>query len=114
MLGNLSKNLNQVEVFRARAKMFNKLLEIVTDKKTNEHIAYDLITKDRRISRTEMAYRISKASETKLLCDFGKRWFFDKDTCLHTYGNAHRIYGSDVYGLRHMYATRGDPHVMTW
>jgi hypothetical protein len=46
MLGNLSKNLNQVEVFRARAKMFNKLLEIVTEKKTNEHIAYDLITKD--------------------------------------------------------------------
>ncbi len=49
MLGNLTKNLNQVEVFRARAKIFNKLLETGSDKKTNELIAQDLFTKDRRV-----------------------------------------------------------------
>jgi processing peptidase subunit beta len=114
MLGNLTKSLNQVEVFRARAKIFNKLLEIGPDRRTNEHIAQDLFTKDRRLQRTEMAHRVSQASEQKFLCEFGRNWFFDKDTCLHTYGNAHRIFGADVYGMRHLYATRGDPHVISW
>lgn len=39
MLGNLTTKLNQVEVFRARAKLFNKILLLQPGKQLNEHIA---------------------------------------------------------------------------
>lgn len=51
-------------------------------------------------------------SEAKYLREYGRNWFFDKDTCLSLFGNLHRSFGFDVYGLRHLYATRGDRHVV--
>ena len=51
-------------------------------------------------------------SESGFLKGFARNWYFDKDTCLNIYGNLHRTFGFDVYGFRHLYATRGDPHVV--
>lgn len=67
---------------------------------------------NRRLNRSEYAKRVSHMSEHGFLRNFARDWYFDKDTSLNIYGNLHRTFGLDVYGLRHMYATRGDPHVI--
>ena len=65
---------------------------------------------DRRVSRSELANRISHASEFNHLRTFAKKWFFDKDIGVNLHGNTHLMSGAgiDHYHERLVQATRGD------
>ncbi len=107
-LGFLSKNLNQVEAFRARAKLFNKLLKQRPTFKLNNQIAKNIAFSGRRIGRTEMAYRISHMSEQNFLKDYASKWFFDRDISVNLYGNVAHLAGQNYYHERMLNTTRGD------
>jgi hypothetical protein len=92
--------------------LFNKLLELSPSDHLNLKIAKNIFYLDRRINRTEAAYRFSHLSDAKILMNYAREWFYDKDTCIHAFGNHHKIFRRDIYGLRQLYATRGDSHVI--
>ena len=106
--GWYAKHLNQTETFRARARLFNKLLEQKSSPKLNLQMAENSLNFGRRISRTEMAYRFSSISEHKHLRNVARKWFFDQDVCAHAFGNTHRIAGYDHYHRALTMASRAD------
>jgi processing peptidase subunit beta len=109
VLGVLSNHLNQAEIFRARAKLFNELLRQTPSTNLNLQIARNLLYNNRRITRTEMAYRFSHCAEGNHLKSFAKKWFFDKDMGVLAYGYVAHLAGVDHYHTRLQNSTRGDP-----
>lgn len=66
----------------------------------------------KRLTRTEFGYRVSKLSDYKIMRNFARDWFFDKDVCYHICGNIHRAMGKDIYGHKAIVASRADPFVV--
>ncbi len=107
-LGQASRHLNQVEVYRARARWFNNLLNQSPSTSLNLEIANQTMFSGRRIGRAEMAQRLSEISDAKLLKKYATKWFFDKDIGCVAYGNTKHLIGIDNYNQRLMNSTRGD------
>lgn len=97
ILGQAAKNLNVVEVLRARAKIFNKLLARNGTVHTNEGIARELAYLDRRIDRSESARRFSALSCERLLAKFAYDRFFDGDPSVVTWGDVHHFMHQGYY-----------------
>lgn len=110
--GWYAKHLSQTEAFRARARLFNKLLEQNSSPKLNFQIAENSLNFGRRVDRTEMAYRFSNVAEHRHLRNFARKWFFDKDVCAHLFGNSHHLSGFETYHNKLMVMSRADPLVL--
>lgn len=108
-LALFSKGLGQVEVFRARAKIFNELLRENPGSELNLSIAKQVGYIGRRVGRTEMGYRVSDLAESKSLEDFSRKWFFDQDMGVHVYGYVAHMAGVDYYSTRLQQSARADP-----
>jgi processing peptidase subunit beta len=108
MLSWYSHNLNQVEVFRARARIFNELLSTQASKDLNQEIAKELFYVGRRIPRTEYALRMSNLACEKFLQKVALKWFYDKDIGVAIWGPGHNIISGAYYDRRFMTSTKAD------
>ena len=108
MLSGYAHNLNQVEVFRARAELFNELLIRGPSKALNEEAAKEIFYIGRRLSRTELAYRYSHLSGQKDLQQFAFNWFYDKELALSIWGPCHNFMANAYYDRRIMTSTKAD------
>jgi processing peptidase subunit beta len=101
-ISKYTKDVNQVEVYRARARIFNNLLANSRVSVVNNlSIGRDLLYVGRRIGRNETARRISAISESEHVCKRAKLLFYDKDISMATYGPQHTIDSINYYD-RHM------------
>jgi processing peptidase subunit beta len=69
--------MNEVEVFRARNKIYNTLLNFQSSQEISSKIANQLLYFGRRIPRSEVAQRISHF-DSHLLNRVAKEWFYDR------------------------------------
>jgi hypothetical protein len=77
--------VNEVEVVRARNAMWNDLMKEQTPAQTNHEIGKQMIQTGRRITRSEVAKRVSHADATfvRQLC---YEWFYDSEPCWTNWG----------------------------
>merc|ERR1719188_1718204 len=90
-------HLNQAEVFRARAKYWNDLLNEQSGSQTNEKLAEQVIHFGRVVPRSELATRISNAAENKHLQRIATEWFWDRDIAATAWGNLHGVSSNSSY-----------------
>lgn len=112
-LGKSATLLDQSEVFRARASLFNSLLEQRPCAGLNSQIAKDVQYIGRRVDRTEQAYRYSNMAEHNFMQSMIKKYFYAKETGIAVWGPCHNyIKEMHYYNNNLINATRGNPFVM--
>ena len=112
-LGRAATLLDQVEVFRARASLFNSLLQDRPSSGLNSLIAKDVQYIGRRVDRTELAYRYSNMCEHNFMQAKIKQYFYAKETGIAIWGPCHNyIKEMHYYNNNMINATRGNPIVM--
>lgn len=108
-LGRYACGIDQVEVFRARASIFNSLLEQKPSAGLNSQIAKDVQYIGRRVDRTEAAYRYSLMADTAYIQTASRKWFFSKDTSVAVWGPCHNyVKEMHYYNSSLINATRGN------
>ncbi|EGR31604.1 mitochondrial processing peptidase beta, putative [Ichthyophthirius multifiliis] len=96
ILTEYASYINQAEVFRARAKIFNELLAEQNSADVSSTIASQVTYLNRRIPRSEFARRISNYDQG-LLNRAATRWFWDKDIAVVTWGPVHHLMSGSMY-----------------
>lgn len=99
--------INQAEVFRARNKYFNDLLEFNEPAHVSLANAKQVAYLDRLINRTEIATRISHMNPA-YVSKVASKWFWDKETAVTGYGNLHGNVVSAHYNRTFRRATLGE------
>ena len=69
--------MNQVEVFRARNKFYNDLIQYQNSQELAQGIAWQLLYLGRRVPRSEIAQRISHF-DSEHLTRVARHWFYDR------------------------------------
>jgi processing peptidase subunit beta len=93
-----TKQVNQVDVYRARARVFNNLLNNSrVSVKNNLSIGQDLLYTGRRIGRNETARRISAMADPSHVLKKAKPLFYDQDIAVVSYGPQHMIDNSNHF-----------------
>jgi len=99
--------MNQSEVYRARNKYFNDLLQqndpIEVAAENARYAAY----LDRVVNRTEIATRISHMTPDYIKA-VASRWFWDVETAVTAYGNLHTGIINANYNRMFKRATLGE------
>ncbi|CAD8140282.1 unnamed protein product [Paramecium octaurelia] len=90
VLSDYASSVGQVEVFRARAKVFNELLSQESSAKQSREIAQQVFYWGRRVPRSEFARRIS-ALDAGHLTRVATRHFWDKDISVVVWGPTHLL-----------------------
>lgn len=112
-LGKAATLLDQSEVFRARASLFNSLLQERPSSGLNSVIAKDVQYIGRRVDRTELAYRYSNMCDHNFIQSKIKKYFYAKETGIAIWGPCHNyIKEMHYYNNNLINATRGNPTVM--
>lgn len=106
-LSQATKTLNIVEVYRARARLFNKLLSRTASIETNKEIAAEVAFVGKRIDRAEAARRYSALACEKLLSKFAYEAFFDADLGVSFWGACHNLIETAYYSRVLTDATKG-------
>ena len=109
VLSQAASNLNIVEVYRARARWFNKLLLRTAGSTVNDEIARELFFIGRRIDRSEAARRYSALACEKLLAKFAYETFFDAEVGMSFWGACHNMVETSYYSRIITDATKGRP-----
>lgn len=103
--------MNEVEVFRARNKYYNELLNNTGVEATNHEIAKQVINLGRRVPRSEVAKRIAHfdAFHMKNLC---YEWFYDAEPSITNWGPIEGVssMGSYKYFKGHTMSTVTNSH----
>ena len=93
-----SDYVNEVEVIRARNAMWNGLMKQTSPQEANEEIGKQMLTIGRRVTRSEIAKRVSHmdAHFIKQLC---YQWFYDSEPSFTNWGPIENTaaYGSYKY-----------------
>jgi len=99
--------INQSEVFRARNKYWNDILEFndsgLVSFANSKQVAY----LDRLISRSEIATRISYMTPCYLQ-GVATKWFWDKENAITAWGNLHGVVINAHYNRVFRRATLGE------
>lgn len=109
LLSQAASSLNVVEVYRARARLFNQLLAKTSSVSTNDEISRELYFVGRRIDRAEAAKRYSALACEKLLAKFAYEAFFDAELGVSFWGTSHNIVETSYYSRILTDATKGRP-----
>jgi predicted Zn-dependent peptidase len=99
--------MNQSEVFRARNKYFNDLLQQNNSAEVASENARHAAYLDRVINRTEIATRISHMTP-EYIKSVASRWFWDVETAVTAYGNLHSGMVNAHYNRMFKRATLGE------
>jgi processing peptidase subunit beta len=90
-------HINQAEIFRARARAFNDLLNLNSGEHANTQIANEVINLGRRVGRSEHAVRISNVAEQRHLQRICTEWFWDRDVTGAVWGPLHHVQAHSHY-----------------
>lgn len=99
--------MGQAEIFRARARYFNDLLNADSGNATNSEVANEAIHFGRVVPRSEKATRISNIAEQKHLQRVCSEWFWDKDITGAVWGPQHAIQSLSSYNRNFRRSTLG-------
>ena len=99
--------MNQAEVFRARNKLFNDLLEHTSPATVSLHNGRQASYLDRLVSRTEIATRCSHMTGDYLQ-KVATKWFWDKDIAVTAWGNLHSGMANAHYNRTFRRSTLGN------
>jgi mitochondrial-processing peptidase subunit beta len=83
--------LNQAEIYRARATLFNNLLNQTSGEDVNSEIADQVIYLGRRVGRSEAAKRFSAVADVEYLQNICTKWFYDVELCGVAWGPLHGV-----------------------
>lgn len=106
-MSEYSQDIPQPEVFRARNKYWNELLERDCPISNSARNATQAAYLDRLIPRTEIATRISNMT-TNYLQNVATKWFWDKETSVYGWGPLHNVMTDAHYVRMYKRATLGD------
>jgi len=96
VLSDYALYLNQVEVFRARNKLYNDLLQQESGNDIAANIGQQLLYLNRVVPRSETATRISNI-EGGHLSRVARNWFFDVDISAVAWGPIHNLMAFSHY-----------------
>jgi len=96
VLTEYASYINPVEVFRAKNKIYNSLLEESNSYERVKDIAEQVAYLGRRIPRSEYARRISHY-DSGLLSRAATRWFWDKELAVVAWGPIHGLMAYSHY-----------------
>ena len=103
--------MNEVEVFRARNKLFHELMQIQTVSDVLQSIGPQVLYLNRRVHRSEIAKRIAymDAYHMKNLC---YEWFYDAEPSITNWGPIEAVssIGSYKYFKQHTMSTVTNAH----
>jgi len=99
--------IGQAEIFRARSRYFNDLLNANSGNATNSEVANEAIHFGRVVPRSEKATRISNVAEQKHLQRVCSEWFWDKDITGAVWGPQHAIASLSSYNRNFRRSTLG-------
>jgi len=90
ILTEYASYLNQVEVFRARNKLYNELLQLETGNDISQNLGNQILYLNRKVPRSEIAKRSSSFDNAHLqrVCT---KWFFDQEVSAVAWGPIHSI-----------------------
>jgi processing peptidase subunit beta len=100
--------IDQYNIFRGRALLFNELLQQRASKELNEDIAKEIFYIGRRITRTEYAFRYSNLADAKELQPALKSFFYNKEVAMASWGPEHNISNFAYYGINVNKSTRSN------
>lgn len=106
-LSTYAQYMNQSEVYRARNKYFNDLLQQNDSAEVAAENARYAAYLDRVVNRTEIATRISHMTP-EYIKTVASRWFWDVETAVTAYGNLHTGMVNGHYNRMFKRATLGD------
>jgi len=96
ILSDYALYLNQVEVFRAKNKLYNDLLQQESGNDIAQSIGNQLLYLKRAVPRSEIATRISNI-EQQHLSRVARNWFFDVDISAVAWGPIHGLMAFSHY-----------------
>jgi len=88
--------LNQVEVFRARNKLYNELLQLETGNDITQNLGNQLLYLNRKVPRSEVARRVSHF-DNQILQRVASKWFWDQEVSLVAWGPVHTLQSFSHY-----------------
>lgn len=88
--------LNVVEVFRAKNKLYNELLQQETGAEVSTAIANELLYLNRAVPRSEVATRIANLEQPHLT-RVARHWLFDTEVSAVAWGPIHALMGLAHY-----------------
>lgn len=91
-----ANTLNQVEVFRAKNKLYNELLQQETGCEVTKALGNQLLYLNRPVSRSEIATRISNIEQTHL-SRVARNWLFDTEVSVVCWGPIHNLMALSHY-----------------
>jgi len=100
-------HINQAEIFRARARAFNDLLNLNSGEHANSQIANEAIHLGRIVPRSEQAVRISNVSDQKHLQRICTEWLWDRDLTGAIWGPLHAVAAHGHYNRAWRRSTLG-------
>jgi processing peptidase subunit beta len=96
VLSDFANYLNQVEVFRAKNKLYNELLQHETGNDITQSIGNQLLYLNRVVPRSEIATRVSNI-EQQHLSRVARNWFFDNEVSVVAWGPIHELMALSHY-----------------
>lgn len=89
-------NMNQVEVFRAKNKLYNDLLQQETGADIANALGNQLLYLNRVVPRTEIATRVANLEQTHL-SRVARNWLFDTEVSAVAWGPIHNLMALSHY-----------------
>ena len=103
--------LNEVEVIRARNKLYNELMSISSCTDTLQQIGMQMLYLNRRVPKSEIAKRVSHIDAYHLK-HTANEWFYDAEPSFTNWGPIESVsqVGSYKYFKLHTLATVSNAH----
>eukprot|EP00331_Platyophrya_macrostoma_P018285 CAMPEP_0176471272 /NCGR_PEP_ID=MMETSP0127-20121128/41036_1 /TAXON_ID=938130 /ORGANISM="Platyophrya macrostoma, Strain WH" /LENGTH=317 /DNA_ID=CAMNT_0017865893 /DNA_START=255 /DNA_END=1208 /DNA_ORIENTATION=+ len=96
VLCEYSEYLNEFEVYRAKNRLYNELLQHETGNDIVQSIGNQIVYLDRRVPRSEIARRVSNI-DSKVLNKVAFKWFFDQDMSVVLWGPQEGTLGGSTH-----------------
>lgn len=106
-LSEYHHSVDQAEIFRARAKLFNKLLNEQSGEDVNSNIADQVRYLGRRVPRSERALRYSAMGSMDNVNQVAFDWFYDVDVSAAAWGPLHHAMNHSSYNRIWKRSTNG-------
>jgi len=99
--------MNQAELYRARAELWNDLLNEQSGSQVNSKVANQAARLGRVLPRSEVATRLSHVCDGPHLNRVAREWLFDVDVGASVWGNLHGVASTANYGRAWKRSTLG-------
>jgi len=99
--------MNQAELYRARAELWNDLLNEQSGSQVNLKVANQAANLGRVVPRSEVATRLTHVCDGPHLNRVAREWLFDVDIGAAVWGNIHGVVNANTYNRQWRRSTLG-------